>query len=58
MAKAAKKAKVKIVTGDTKVVPQGKADKIIVRHDPRHGSFPVKNVCKANLYATYSDARQ
>ncbi|MCF6248281.1 MAG: hydrogenase expression/formation protein HypE [Desulfobacula sp.] len=30
MAKAAKKAGVKIVTGDTKVVPRGKADKIFI----------------------------
>jgi hydrogenase expression/formation protein HypE len=30
MAKAAKKANVKIVTGDTKVVPRGKADKIFI----------------------------
>ncbi len=48
MSKAAQKAGVKIVTGDTKVVPKGKADKIFINTSGIGVIFPRANVSGGN----------
>jgi hydrogenase expression/formation protein HypE len=48
MATAAKKAGVKIVTGDTKVVPRGKADKIFINTSGIGVISPIINVSGSN----------
>ncbi|MCP3943918.1 MAG: hydrogenase expression/formation protein HypE [Desulfobacteraceae bacterium] len=48
MAKAARKAGVKIVTGDTKVVPRGKADKIFINTSGIGVIAPGVNVSGSN----------